>query len=113
MAASLKTINNYQLTPRDLGSGLASLLEAARVVMADASYSPEYSVIFVALDKEREERAGSRAFVTEYLLPHVVNRFKCTVQVTQPGVSMRSYSGSYQPGYHVQLLRTTAEPTAS
>ena len=68
---------------RDLGSGLAALLEVARVVMADNKFSPDYSVIFVAFDKERDERQGSRAFVEEYLRPHVVTRFNCTIQVKQ------------------------------
>ena len=68
---------------RDLGSGLAALLEVARVVMADNDFSPDYSVIFVAFDKEREERQGSRAFVEEYLMPHVITRFNCTSQVNQ------------------------------
>ena len=66
---------------RDLGSGLAALLEVARVVMADNDFSPDLSVIFVAFDKERGERQGSKAFVEEYLMPHVVNRFNCTCQV--------------------------------
>ena len=56
--------------------------------MADTSYSPQYSVVFVAFDKEREERAGSRAFITEYLVPQVVDRFHCKVQVTPPEVSI-------------------------
>ena len=68
---------------RDLGSGLAALLEVARVVMADNKFSPDYSVIFVAFDKERDERQGSRAFVEEYLMPHVITRFNCTSQVKQ------------------------------
>ena len=68
---------------RDLGSGLAALLEVARVVMADTKFSPDYSVIFVAFDKERDERQGSRAFVEEYLMPHVITRFNCTSQVKQ------------------------------
>ena len=40
-----------------------------------------YSVIFVAFDKEREERMGSRAFVAEYLIPQVIRRYNCSVQV--------------------------------
>ena len=66
---------------RDLGSGLAALLEVARVVMADNKFSPDYSVIFVAFDKERDERQGSKAFIDEYLMPHVISRFNCTSQV--------------------------------
>ena len=49
--------------------------------MADNHFSPDLSVIFVAFDKERGERQGSKAFVEEYLMPHVVNRFNCTCQV--------------------------------
>ena len=68
---------------RDLGSGLAALLEVARVVMADNTFSPDYSLIFVAFDKERDERQGSRAFVEEFLMPHVITRFNCTSQVKE------------------------------
>jgi Zn-dependent M28 family amino/carboxypeptidase len=73
----------WQLGPPaagDLGSGLAALLEVARVLTADAAYTPDYSVIVVAMDKEAEEREGSRAFIEQYLLPEVVDRFKCSIQ---------------------------------
>ena len=70
---------------RDLGSGLAAFLEVARVVMADNKFSPDYSVIFVAFDKERDERQGSKAFIDEYLMPHVISRFNCTSQVKKRG----------------------------
>ena len=65
----------------DLGSGLAALLEVARVLMEDSSFRPRYSVLFIALDKEQREKEGSRAFVAEYLKPHIVDRFNCSVQV--------------------------------
>jgi hypothetical protein len=48
--------------------------------MADAAYTPDYSVIVVGLDKEAEAREGSRAFLQQYLLPQVVDRFNCSIQ---------------------------------
>ena len=49
----------------DHGSGLAALLEIARVLMADKDYKPEYSVIFFAFDKKNDGCVGSQIFISE------------------------------------------------
>ena len=65
----------------DHGSGLASLLEISRVLMADQSYKPEFSVIFVAFDKKNDGCAGSKKFITEYLKPIIIEEHGSSIQV--------------------------------
>lgn len=64
----------------DHGSGIAALLEVARVLMADESYKPEFSVIFVAFDKKAEGCVGSKKFITEYLKPLIIEEYGSSVQ---------------------------------
>ena len=65
----------------DHGSGLAALLEIARVLMADEDYKPEYSVIFVAFDKKNDGCVGSQKFITEYLRPYIIEEYGSSIQV--------------------------------
>ena len=65
----------------DHGSGLAALLEIARVLMEDDSFQPEYSVIFVAFDKKNDGSVGSKKFITEYLKPFIIDEYGSSIQV--------------------------------
>ena len=65
----------------DHGSGLAALLEVSRVLMADESYKPQFSIIFVAFDKKNDGCAGSKKFITEYLKPFIIEEHGSTIQV--------------------------------
>merc|ERR1719195_19522 len=63
----------------DNGSGLAALLEIARLLVEERGVTNN-SVIVAAFDKEEEGCEGSRAFVRDFLLPVVVNGHGSTVQ---------------------------------
>jgi len=63
----------------DNGSGLAALLEIARLLVEERGVTNN-SVIVAAFDKEEEGCEGSRAFVRDFLLPVVVNGHGSKVQ---------------------------------
>ena len=44
-------------------------------------FRSRYSVIFVAFDKNHEGKIGSKRFISEYLIPQVLNKYGCRVQV--------------------------------
>ena len=55
----------------DNGSGVASVLEAARVLAAASCYRPQFSVYFVAFDGEESGCRGSQEFIYSHLKPHL------------------------------------------
>ena len=57
------------------------LHQVARLLMADDKFRPDYSIIFVAFDREEEGCEGSRAFVRSFLIPEIVVKFGAAVQV--------------------------------
>ena len=63
--------DTYGLTGgfNDNGSGVAALLEAARVLSAARCFSPNYSVIFVVFDAEEVGCAGSENLIATYIKP--------------------------------------------
>jgi len=63
----------------DNGSGLAALLEIARLLVEERGVTKN-SVIVAAFDKEEEGCEGSRAFVRDFLMPVVVNGHGSKVQ---------------------------------
>ena len=65
----------------DNGSGVAALLEAARLVAGARGREIRNTVIFAALDKEEVGCEGSRAFIRDFIVPVVVTQFGATVQV--------------------------------
>ena len=44
-------------------------------------FRPDYSVLFVAFDKRHDGSVGSKRFLNEYLVPHVLRKYKCKIQV--------------------------------
>jgi len=64
----------------DNGGGLALLMETVRVLMLDPRYRPDYSVLFVAFDKRHDGSVGSKRFINEYVVPHVLRKYKCKIQ---------------------------------
>ena len=65
--------DTYGLSPgfNDNGSGVAALLEVARVLATASCYQPDYSVFFVAFDAEESGCRGSQEFVYTHLGPHL------------------------------------------
>ena len=65
--------DTYGLSPgfNDNGSGVAALLEVARVLATASCYQPDYSVFFVAFDAEESGCRGSQEFVSTHLGPHL------------------------------------------
>ena len=65
--------DTYGLSPgfNDNGSGVAALLEVARVLATASCYQPDYSVFFVAFDAEESGCRGSQEFVYTHLRPHL------------------------------------------
>ena len=55
----------------DNGSGVAALLDIARVLGTAACYQPDYTVFFVAFDAEESGCRGSQEFVSSHLWPHL------------------------------------------
>ena len=55
----------------DNGSGVAALLEIARVLAQASCYKPDYSVFFVAFDAEESGCRGSQEFISTHLGPHL------------------------------------------
>ena len=53
----------------DNGSGVAAVLEAARVLASARCFSPNYSVIFVVFDAEESGCAGSEDIIATYIKP--------------------------------------------
>ncbi|PAV69576.1 hypothetical protein WR25_02078 [Diploscapter pachys] len=54
----------------DNGSGVAALLEAARIMVTlDALYRRQYSILYLFADMKHKGLAGSHAFVEDVLLP--------------------------------------------
>ena len=53
------------------------------------SFRSSYSVIFVAFDKNHDGKIGSKRFISEYLIPHVVNKYGCRVQVVKITITAR------------------------
>ena len=94
------------------GTGLASILETVRVLMADPSFRSSHSVIFVAFDKNHDGKIGSKRFISDYLLPHVINKFGCRLQVenisTVPLLSNTVYSG--YPQLRIRQVRQSVDP---
>ena len=43
-------------------------------------FRSRHSVIFVAFDKNHDGKIGSKRFISEYLIPHVVKKYGCQVQ---------------------------------
>ncbi|CAL4063473.1 unnamed protein product, partial [Meganyctiphanes norvegica] len=58
----------------DNGSGLASMLETARV-LSDGGCAFQHSIFFVAFDLEEIGTQGSLMFVKDYLVGSVMNKF--------------------------------------
>ena len=65
--------DTFGLSPgfNDNGSGVAALLEVARVLATASCYKPDYSVFFVAFDAEESGCRGSQEFVSTHLGPHL------------------------------------------
>ncbi len=65
--------DTYGLSPgfTDNGSGVASLLEAARILASADCYMPQFSVYFVAFDAEESGCRGSQEFIYSHLKPHL------------------------------------------
>ncbi|CAB3401934.1 unnamed protein product [Caenorhabditis bovis] len=63
----------------DNGSGVAAVIEAARVLMTlDTLYSRDHSIIYAFYDMKHKALAGSHAFVEDILLP-LLERTGCQV----------------------------------
>ena len=57
------------------------MVKNAELVKKTFCFRSSYSVIFVAFDKNHEGKIGSKRFISDYLLPHVVHKYGCRVQV--------------------------------
>ncbi|XP_066285755.1 uncharacterized protein [Branchiostoma lanceolatum] len=55
----------------DNGSGLAALLESARLITSQSCRKPNHTIIFVAFDFEESGKEGSEAYVSDVLLPYL------------------------------------------
>lgn len=55
----------------DNGSGVAAMLEAARILASAKCFVPDFSVFFVAFDAEESGCRGSQDFIHSHLAPHL------------------------------------------
>ncbi|CAH1266417.1 Hypp3365 [Branchiostoma lanceolatum] len=55
----------------DNGSGMAALLESARLITSQQCHKPNHTVIFVAFDFEESAKEGSEAYVSDVLVPYL------------------------------------------
>ena len=74
----------------DNASGVAGVLEAARVV---SQYSFEATIVFIAFDREEEGRKGSAAYAEEHRLDHIRG------MISLDGIAYRPYP-SKDPDYN-------------
>ena len=67
----------------DNGSGVAALLETARILTSRAEQTGAIlnTVIFAALDKEEVGCEGAKALVRDFVVPVLVKQFGAAVQV--------------------------------
>ena len=66
----------------DNGSGVAALLETARILVNRDREEPVLNtVIFAALDKEEVGCEGARALVRDFVVPVLVKQFGAAIQV--------------------------------
>ena len=76
----------------DNGSGVASMLEAARVLASADCFRPQFSVYFVAFDAEEDGCRGSQHFISSHLKPHL--------EATQGSCQGRVVSSrAFEPGF--------------
>ena len=68
----------------DNGSGVAALLETARILVNRDREEPVLNtVIFAALDKEEVGCEGARALVRDFVVPVLVKQFGAAIKVCQ------------------------------
>ena len=58
----------------DNGSGVAIMLEVARVLTSSECFSPDYTILFVAFDSEEDGSIGSQEFLNKIIVPHFVRQ---------------------------------------
>ena len=76
----------------DNGSGVVALLEAARIISSVDNNVLKNSVIYALVDKEEVGCEGSNAFVKDFIVPVIVERFGSKIQGVYNLDSISSYS---------------------
>ena len=56
----------------DNGSGVAVLLEVARVLTGADCFKPDYTIFFIAFDSEEDGSIGSQELLNKIIVPHYV-----------------------------------------
>lgn len=74
----------------DNGSGVAVMLEVARVLAQAKCFKPDYSLYFVAFDSEEEGSFGSQEFLNQIIVPHFIRQ----------GVRIQVHKQTTGPGHH-------------
>ena len=58
----------------DNGSGVAVMLEIARVLTRGKCFQPDYTILFTAFDSEEDGSFGSQEFLNKIIVPHFIRQ---------------------------------------
>ena len=58
----------------DNGSGVAVMLEIARILISSKCFVPDYTIIFIAFDGEEEGGIGAQQFINNIVVPYYKNQ---------------------------------------
>ena len=58
----------------DNGSGVAILLEVARILGGAECFEPDYTLFFVAIDNEEDGSFGSQEFLHKIIVPYYIKQ---------------------------------------
>ena len=88
----------------DNGSGVAVLLELARVLTASECFRPEHTILFVAFDTEEAGSIGSYEFVRRVVVPFFAAR-----GLTMTGTYILDTLINYDPAPGAQTIKPAWE----